>query len=408
MVISIKTYGVGLMSGTSLDGVDVVLVEIEGIGKNTKINLVNSHFQSYQHDIRGNLLKLCQPKTATIDRICQMNAFLGRFFGEAVNELISTSEIPKEHIMFVASHGQTIYHIPEQTGSNEWDTPSTLQIGDISILSETVGLPVIGDFRPADIAVGGQGAPLVSYIDYLLFTHESKTRVVQNIGGIGNLTYLPPKATRKDVIAFDTGPGNMVIDALVEIITKGNQTFDTNGAMASKGNVSKELLHELNNHPYLLRPFPKTTGREEFGQHFVQHLFSKARMKEINDYDLLATVTAWTAKTIVYSYKQLEKHYGTSINEVVVSGGGCNNPTLLKYLDLYLPNMTIRKSDELGINYDLKEAMSFVILGHECLNGKFNNLPTATGATRQVIMGKVAFSQPSSYEKMRKYLASSQ
>lgn len=389
------------MSGTSLDGVDAALIEIEGTYTNTRIQLIESIFQPYCQDIRSNILKLSHPTTSSVDGICQMNAYLGKYYGYVVQLLLNKSKVPKEDIMFISSHGQTIYHLPEPQDTAEWNIASTLQIGDISVLAEETGLPVVGDFRPADMAAGGQGAPLMSYVDYILFQDSKKNRALQNIGGIGNVTFIPANGKEEDVISFDTGPGNMVIDAIVNKITNGMQTYDDKGLLASKGKVIPSLLNELMQHKYFSQKIPKTTGREQFDKDFIVDLWKKARSYKIKDVDLLRTVTNWTALTIADSYKQLEVQHGFKMDEVIVSGGGSRNITLLKQLQSYLPNVVIQTSTDVGINSDQKEAIGFAILGHECLNGMFNTLTSATGSSRKVIMGKVSFTQHEAYQKIK-------
>ncbi|WP_078592590.1 anhydro-N-acetylmuramic acid kinase [Evansella clarkii] len=393
-------YGIGLMSGTSLDGIDVAMVEIEGSDYDIIINLIDSDFLSYPSFVRELLLELCEPQTSSVDKICKTNAYLGKLIGERVNHLIEKSSIPKEKICFVSSHGQTIFHIPPEATTSEWEIPSTFQIGDISVISEVTGLPVVGDFRPAEMAAGGQGAPLVSYFDYVCYRDTRKNRAVQNIGGIGNVTHLPANGKPEEVLSFDTGPGNIVLDAVVERITNGVKMYDEGGALAAKGSISENLLQELMKHPYFEQAPPKTTGRELFNQAFIEHLWLRAADLKVERNDLIATLTAWTAMSIAKGYEKFLLNAGREIDEVVICGGGSSNKTLLSYLSEYLPEQRILTSEDIGIPSDLKEAIAFALLGYHCIKGNSNTLPSATGAQHSVIMGKISCTQPEAYAKL--------
>lgn len=397
-----KHLAVGLMSGTSLDGIDAVLVEIEGIDKSLKVKVVESYFQPYESDLRTALLDLCDPKTAALDTICSMNMYLGKLSGKTVNHLLKKSGISKEEVTFISSHGQTIYHIPEIIANHPWEVPSTLQIGDISAIAEETHITTVGDFRPADMAANGQGAPLVSFVDYILFHSENKHRAVQNIGGIGNVTYISSDLEKGQTLSFDTGPGNMVIDAIVQQITDGKQKYDKDGKLSDKGQVHEDLLADLMNHPYFKIKPPKTTGREMFGLAFAKELMKKAKEQKINDEDLVATVTAWTAKSIADSYQSYLIKQGHKVDEVIIGGGGSYNPTLLAFLEAYLPDQKIVTHEHYGISSDSKEAIAFAVLGYYTILGQFNQLPSATGADHPVIMGKVAYTQPEAYERLRR------
>ncbi len=396
---------VGLMSGTSLDGIDAVLVEIEGIDKSLKVKVIESFFQPYASDLRTTLLELCDPKTAALDTICSMNMYLGKLAGKTVNNLLKKAGISKEKVAFISSHGQTIYHIPEVFTKHPWEVPSTLQIGDISAIAEETHIATVGDFRPADMAANGQGAPLVSFVDYILFHDDNKHRAIQNIGGIGNVTYISSDLDKGQTLSFDTGPGNMVIDAIVQQVTNGKQKYDKDGELASRGKIIEDLLIELMNHPYFKIKPPKTTGREMFGLAFAKELMKKAQEQEINEEDLIATVTAWTAKSIADSYQSYLIKEGNKIDEVIIGGGGSYNSTLLSFLKEYLPNQKIVTHEDYGISSDLKEAIAFAVLGYYTIVGQFNQLPSATGADHPVIMGKVAYTQPEAYERLKQMIA---
>jgi len=411
---------IGLMSGTSSDGIDACLMEISGNGIHTKINVLAFETYSYDKPTRTAILDTCNPETGTVDKVCQLNFHLGKLFANAAKSIANKVHISIKDIDLIGSHGQTIYHLPDQAtikktevrsrkpeaGSNEsnkylintntfkremWDLPhiwSTLQIGEPSVIAQETGVTTVADFRPRDMAAGGQGAPLVPYVDFILFRDKEKGRALQNIGGIANVTILPKNCSINDVIAFDTGPGNMIIDRITELVTNNMQHFDEGGKLAERGKIHDSLLAALLAHPYLSRPPPKTTGREEFGISFADNLYNDARHFEINDLDILTTVTAFTAHTIADSYKQwiLSKHH---LSEIVLSGGGSHNNTLLKFLRQYLePTIQIHSIDKFGISPNAKEAIAFAILANEAISGNPNNIPSATGAREAVIMGK--------------------
>lgn len=394
-----KHLGIGLMSGTSLDGVDAVLTEIENTEVNTDVKVLNSFSVSYTDEEKQRIMALCDENTAKVDEITAMNFYLGEKFSYVVMELINQSKYSVSDIDFVSSHGQTIYHRPEE-GHTEFEPKSTLQIGDISVISERTGLPVVGDFRTADMAAGGQGAPLVSFIDYMLFKDDKKARALQNIGGIGNVTYIKAGAKEEELLSFDTGPGNMVIDEVVYRVTKGSQTFDKGGEIALSGSVNKEFANELLRHEYFLRKPPKTTGREIFGKSYVDSVMKIAKNYNLLDKDLIASITYWTAKTISDSYQNFILAEGQSIDEVIIAGGGSHNKAILNFLQEELRDQRVMTFDDFGISSDMKEAVAFVVLGYHFLKGKYNTIPSATNSERKAIMGKVSYTQPSAYEKV--------
>ncbi len=395
---------IGLMSGTSVDGIDACLVEISGNGLHTKINILAFETYSYDKPTRTAILDTCNPETGTVDKVCQLNFHLGKLFANAATSITNKAHISIKDIDLIGSHGQTVYHLPDQATikktavrSNNfegetWDLPhirSTLQIGEPSIIAQETGVTTVADFRPRDLAAGGQGAPLVPYVDFLLFRDKERGRALQNIGGIANVTILPKNCGINDVIAFDTGPGNMIIDRITELVTNTMQHFDEGGKLAERGRINDNLLASLLMHPYLSKPPPKTTGREEFGISFADNLYKDATHSGIKDLDILATVTAFTAHTIADGYKKwiLSKHH---LSEIIISGGGSYNSTLIKFLRQYLePTIQIHTIDMLGISPNTKEALAFAILANETISGNSNNIPSATGAREAVIMGKI-------------------
>ncbi len=377
---------IGLMSGTSADGVSAVLVKISGSWIETKFKIIEHETYPYPKELRKRIFELFNPETSTVDKICVMNFILGKVFAEAARKIAEKAGLKLSEIDFIASHGQTIHHIPREFEVAGYKTRSTLQIGEPSIIAAETGVLTIADFRPKDIAVGGEGAPISAYVDYIIFRSNDKSRAVQNIGGIANVTYIPRKAEINDIIAFDTGPGNSLIDAVVKHVTKGKLSYDINGEIAAKGRVNNELLNWLLEHPYYKRKPPKTTGREEFGEKYALRIIEKARKLGIEDQDLIATVTMLTAKTIAESYKTFLPEIP---EEIIIGGGGAYNRTLIEMLKRELKGIKILLHEDFGIPSQAKEPLVMVILGNEVLNLHFNNIPRATGASRTAVLGKI-------------------
>ncbi len=355
----------GIMSGTSLDGVDVAVIDIH----RSKWNLLGWKSTTYPMALRDDILAVsnCDTHTRAISRL---NFRLGEVYANAVLKC----GVPIESIDLIGCHGQTIYH----EGSN------TLQIGEAAVIAERTGKPVINDFRPRDIAAGGKGAPLVPFVDYFLFCHKKLFRAALNIGGIANITVLPPNAKPGEIIAFDTGPGNMVIDALVEKATRGKQRFDRSGRIAAKGKADRTVLDLLMKDQYYRASPPKTAGREQYGSEFVDRLLQTGLPME----DLIATATALTAATIAAGIQR----FAPSIpDELIVSGGGVHNPVIMAYLAAFLPETRICTSSDYGVDADAKEAIAFAILAYQTWHRLPGNLPSATGASHEVVLGKITF-----------------
>jgi anhydro-N-acetylmuramic acid kinase len=377
-----KMRVVGLMSGTSADGVDAAIVEI-GRGK---VWLLAFDTFAYPAALRRQILGLCRPESARLDDICHYNFVLGEVFADAVIKLCSKSGISLSSIDLIGSHGQTVYHQPSGKRYNNKTIRSTLQIGEPSVIAQRTGVTTVADFRPRDMAVGGQGAPLVPYADYVLFKHKRLTRAVQNIGGIANVTFLPAGYTQDDIIAFDTGPGNMVIDGIIRLISGGGKNYDTGGKMAARGMIDKRLLGELLRHPFFRRRPPKSTGREEFGADFTERIYRRAGRKGLTNADIVATVTALSAKSIAQAYRRF---LPALPDELILCGGGAHNCTLVEMLHAELPEVKMLSTDDFGISVDAKEAVSFAILAWATIKGITNNVPAATGAKKPVILGKI-------------------
>jgi len=372
----------GLMSGTSADGVDVALVDIDKQG----VELRAFETYPYPANVREKLFDLFQPETAQLDDICHFNFVLGEIFAEAVMKLCKKSGVKSSTIDLIGSHGQTICHIPQPRRFGRHQVRSTLQIGEPSIIAQRTGITTVADFRPRDMAAGGEGAPLVPYADYILFRHRKLSRAIQNIGGVANVTWLPAHCGINDIIAFDTGPGNMIIDRVISLITNGKKTYDKNGKMAASGNVNKTLLKEMLKHPFLRRPPPKTTGREQFGKQYTDPLYQTAIKKKMDPTNIVATVTAFTAAAIAKAY---QRFLPQRPDEIILCGGGSRNPTLVNMLQQQLKNANIRLMDQLGVNSDAKEAVSFALLAYAAIKGIPNNVPNATGARQPVVLGKI-------------------
>jgi len=372
---------VGLMSGTSADGIDAVLTRITGSGRSTKAEQLGFYFLPFDAATRRAILELCGGNSGGTREVCLLGTHLGLLYARAVRELLK--ETHTETIDLIGCHGQTVYHIPEPTPYLNTSLRGTLQIGDPSCLAEEFGCPVVSDFRIRDMAAGGLGAPLVPYTEFLLYRSETEDVALQNIGGIGNITLLPAGCELDDVTAFDTGPGNMVMDALVMKLTNGKMNYDDGGRLAESGSVIPELLTWMLDDPYLDRQPPKTTGREYYGAEYV------ARLLSFGDYplvDVLATATAFTAQTIALSLRRFAPRMPARL---VVSGGGSRNVTLLRCLQEALPEVMVQTQEDLGHSSDAKEALAFAILANEALFGQCNNAPSATGARHSVVMGRI-------------------
>ena len=377
-----KMRVVGLMSGTSADGVDAAIVDID----RQRAELRAFATYPFPAKVRKKIFELFQPETARVDDICHFNFVLGEIFAESVGALCKKSGIKLSTIDLIGSHGQTIYHIPQPRRFGNRQVRSTLQIGEPSVIAQRTGITTVADFRPCDMAAGGEGAPLVPYADYFLFRHPKISRAIQNIGGVANVTWLPARGRINEVLAFDTGPGNMIIDRVATLITRGKKTYDDGGKMAASGNVAQKLLKEMLKHPFLRRRPPKTTGREQFGRQYTDPLYRTAIKKNIKPADVAATVTAFTAATIAAAYQRFLPQIP---DEIILCGGGSRNPTLVNMLQQQLKDANIRLMDELGINSDAKEAISFAILAYATIKGIANNVPSATGARKPVVLGKI-------------------
>jgi anhydro-N-acetylmuramic acid kinase len=379
---------IGLMSGTSADGIDAALTEIKGRGGETKIKLIAFETYPFPRKVRKMILDASDPKTARVDRICQLNFYLGELFADAALRIAEKSGLGIRKVDLIGSHGQTIHHLPQEKKEGRYKIRSTLQVGEPSIIAERTGLTTVADFRPRDIAAGGEGAPLSPYLHYLLFPHNKKGLAVQNLGGISNVTVIPARATINDILAFDNGPGNMLIDGVVERLTQGRARYDKHGRRAAKGEVDRGLLKQLLKHPFIHQAPPKSTGREEFGSKLIEDIIKRAGRKKMPTTDLLATLTAFTAHCIGISFEKfILPRY--QLAEVVVGGGGVRNPVLMLMLRERLKPVRILTFEDYNLSSDAIEAMAFALLAYETIQGRPGNIPAATGAARPVVLGKI-------------------
>lgn len=375
----------GLMSGTSLDGIDVAIVEISGRGWSKRVRTLAFRTVPYPEKVRQTILSVSNAPTHTAI-ISRLNFLLGELYAQALIETTRRARIPVDSIELIGSHGQTIFHEGAPVPFLGRRIASTLQIGEAAVLAERTGIPVVADFRPRDIAAGGRGAPLVPYVDYLLFRHRRRGRVLLNIGGIANITAIPPAARPQDVIAFDTGPGNMVVDALAQHHTRGRWKFDRDGRLAARGRLNRELLDRLLDDPYLRQPPPKSAGREQYGREFVGRLLETGLPLP----DLIATATAFTAAAVAVGIERFVRPR-MPVHELIASGGGVHNPRMMAQLTAFLPGVRVAQTGDFGVDPDAKEAIAFAVLAYETWKRRPANLPAATGARRPVVLGKISW-----------------
>lgn len=379
---------VGLMSGTSHDGINAAVVRIdERMSPPTR--LVAFRTYPYTPAFRARLLEASAAGKVGVDAISALNFELGRLFAKAAIGVMRAARVSARRISFIGSHGHTFFHLPPRK-AGRGATASTLQLAEPAVIAAMTGVPVVADFRPMDIALGGEAAPLAPLAHLWLFGDKRRGRIVQNIGGIGNATYLPPNARAGDrrLIAFDTGPGGGLIDALAERITSGRRRMDRNGTMAARGRVNEALLGELMRDRYFRRRPPKSTGREEFGIPYLDALMNRPRARAMASDDALATVTALTARSIADACRRFIMPLGR-VDELIATGGGARNPTLMKMLAAELPEVEVSTAERVGVNGEALEAIAFAILAYQMLRGLPGNIPTVTGARCPAILGKL-------------------
>ena len=383
----------GVMSGTSADGVDVALTRVAGRGFSLRFELLGHLHSAYPRTVRQAVLQTMNAGQASVAGLSRLNFLLGELYAEAVRK---AQEKFKTRPDLVGCHGQTIYHQGAATAFLGKRIACTWQLGEGAVIAKRLGIPVVSDFRPADMAAGGKGAPLVPFLDYVVFRDRRVGRIVQNIGGIANLTGIPAAGRPEDVIAFDTGPGNMVIDQLMEELY--GKPYDRDGQVARQGSTLHPLLEELLRSRYFRSPPPKTAGREEFGREYAQALLR--RRGRAAKADLIATATALTAQSIAGAIKRFvvprphaHEFPGGSYRECIVSGGGSKNRTLMDMLAEATSRLglKLRRSDEFGVPSQAKEAVAFALLAYQTWHRQPGNIPSATGAARPAVLGKVSY-----------------
>ena len=385
----------GIMSGTSADGIDVALARISGAPPRLNAKLLAHTSSKFPAPVRKQILRVAEQHPITAGELSQLNFRLGEVYADAVLAACKRFRVSPRKIALIGSHGQTIFHEGKRAPYLGRPTASTLQIGEPSVIAARTGITTVGDFRPADMALGGQGAPLVPYADYLLYRHEKYSRVSLNLGGIANITVIPAEAKPHQVFAFDTGPANMLIDALVAHFTRGRQRYDKGGRMALKGRDIVPLGSLLLKEPYLYEPPPKSTGREYFGRDYVQKLIVLGRKYRAKPNDLIRAAT-WFTLVSVRLALELFVLPKTKVHQLIVSGGGTKNPVLYNMLrDFYEHNgIRVMKSSEFGIPTEAKEAFAFALMAYETFHQRPSNLPSATGARGPAVLGKIAYAPP--------------
>ena len=372
---------IGVLSGTSVDGVDVVLSKISGKSTKTKIKVVDFHTYPLKADLKRFILKCSSENSGNAEDLCRLNFMIGNLFADSVLKIIKKNKLQTKDIDLIGSHGQTIFHYPFNNKLFSLNSKSTLQIGDISVISNKTGITTVGDFRTGDIAVNGDGAPLVPYLDHILFCDRKKDRVLINIGGISNLTILKRACRQNEVIAFDCGPGNILLDYLTNKYF--NKKFDNNGSIASTGKVNDSLFDAIcKSDKKKKKSPPKSTGREYYSENFIKSIL--VNFKKTDHKDILNTFTKFTAYAIFYNLRKYKK------DEIIISGGGARNSLLMKYIKDYFNESVVRRIDDNGINCDNKEAVLFAVLANELVNGIKTNMPSVTGSDRNTYLGKIS------------------
>lgn len=376
---------IGLMSGTSCDGVDLALIEINSIG--THFEFLNGFHKPYNKIQKKTILDCLDYETSNLEKISQLNFYLAHIWSEMINEFLQKLNMSKEEIDLIGSHGQTVYHQPviKKIGTNQ--IRSTLQLGDPAVLANLTGIMTVGDFRVADVAVGGQGAPLVPYFDWLFFKKLKKNVLALNIGGISNITFIPANGDINKVTAFDCGPGNLLIDQLMQRLYE--EPFDKNGRIAQIGKFSERIFnHLLKIDEFIQQDPPRSTGREHYGKDFVLNILKKSLRSRIQEPEIIHTVTKYTVYAIYEAYKKFIQP--TNKAEIlIVGGGGSRNPFIMDSLQEYFGNIEVKTTGDYNLDEDCKEAICFAVLANELIAGRSTNLPKVTGAKKNVLLGKI-------------------
>ena len=380
----------GLMSGTSADGIDVALARISGAPPRVKARLLNHTAVTFPAQVRAEILRVAEQRAITAGELSQLNFRLGQLFADAAKSACKRFRVAISSVDLIGSHGQTIFHQGRAVPYLGGRVASTLQIGEAAVIAAQTGVTTVTDFRPADMAVGGQGAPLVPYADYLLYSDRRLARASLNLGGIGNVTVIPAGAAREKVFAFDTGPANMLIDALVAHFTRGGNTFDAGARMALAGRAIPALLDELMRDPYLKKAPPKSTGREYYGAAYVRRVLSLGRRFRAKPNDLIRCVTIFTALSVVDALNRFVMPK-TKLDQLIISGGGARNPLIMAQLAAALPGVEVLPSSRLGVPEEGKEAFAFALLAYESFHERAGNIFSATGANGPAVLGKICY-----------------
>jgi anhydro-N-acetylmuramic acid kinase len=376
----------GLMSGTSGDGIDVALARIKGAGESAVIEVMAFDTLKFSPQVRDRILAAQGATTAGPREVVLLSSYLGELYAHAISHICKKASHPIQEVDVVGCHGQTLYHHPHAEKFPGFAVNGSLQIGNAAILAERTGITVVSDFRSRDMAAGGQGAPLAPILDFVLFNHRARGRIILNIGGIANLTALPPDAPLDAIVAFDTGPGNSLVDLAVSHFTQGKQTFDKDGGWARTGKASEPLLEHLLSHPYFKLPPPKSLDRQEFGRPFLAKVLEWA--PKMAPADLVATLTLFTVRTIAGSIMEHLLQKGR-YEEILLGGGGALNPVMVEGLKASFPRMAVISTDEYHMPARAKEAILIAYLANETIGGRPANVPSATGARRPVILGTI-------------------
>ena len=382
-------YIVGLMSGTSGDGVDAALVDITGRDRSLKARTLAAHTLPYPRSLRQRILSASI--SGTVADVCHLNALLGEWFANAALHVIRQAKLQASHVALIGSHGQTVHHLPHGIHApGVGAIRSTLQIAEPAVIAERTGITTIANFRSRDIAAGGQGAPLAPIAHALLLKHARRARLVVNLGGISNVTYVPKGGHLSGVQAFDTGPANMVLDSLMARMTDGRLLMDRDGKLALKGHVDSRLLGKLLAHPFLSKRPPKSTGREAFGPDLIEELIAIQQQRNLSIEDLLATCSLWTAKAVGTSRRWIS----AEIDEVVVGGGGVRNRAIMSHLATVFAPVPVITFESLGWESKMFEAVAFALLAYQTVMGQWGNIPAVTGANHPVLLGTIVPNGP--------------
>jgi anhydro-N-acetylmuramic acid kinase len=381
---------IGLMSGTSMDGLDIALCEIAGAGSSLQLKLIKAATVSYNDDARQNILSIFSKETVSLEKLCLIHPWLGKLHAKMILETLKAWGIAPAEIDLIASHGQTIYHVPKSLHPNDSFGSATLQIGEADHIAVETGIITISDFRQKHIAAGGEGAPLSVYGDYMLFASKTENRILLNIGGISNFTYLPAGANLNTILSSDTGPGNTIMDAYMR--AHFNQAYDKDAAIAKKGVVNQELLNALKANTFFRLPFPKTVGPELFNLEYLKQAQINSNTTNLSHEVIVATLNLFTAETIAEAIIQVigNLHDNNNLNVLYISGGGMHNPILLAHLTNLLAGIKVLSLDELGFNPDAKEAILFALLANEAVAGEAMQIG-GNATNKPITMGKISF-----------------